>query len=317
MAERDDPFHRAVYLTGATASGKTAVGVSLAERLGAEVVALDSMTLYRGMDVGTAKPTGAERRGVAHHLIDVLDPWESSSVAGYRERAREAVRGIEARGKRALFVGGTGLYLKALLRGLFEGPGADPGVRRALEDEADRLGPAALHARLAAVDPSAAARLHPNDRRRVVRALEVAGATGRPLTDFQSGHDRPAPSGVPVFALVRPREVLRARIDARVDAMFAAGLVAEVRALLDAPRPIGPVAAQGVGYKEVIDHLEGRCTLAEAAERVRVRTRQFAKRQGTWFRGLAEVRPRPVVDDEPAEATADRLAAEVAGASGN
>ena len=247
-----------------------------------------------------------------HHLIDVLDPWESASVAGYRARALEAVAGIEARGRRALFVGGTALYLKAMLRGLFEGPGADPALRKEFEEEADRLGDAALHARLAAIDPATARRLHPNDRRRVVRALEVAAATGLPLSRLQAEHDVPAPSRVPVFALDRPRAEVRDRIDRRVVTMFADGLVDEVRGLQSGPRPLGPVATQGVGYREVIDHLEGRIgTLDETIARVQARTRQFAKRQSTWFRGLREVRPWPVGRDEPAEAVAERLAARI------
>jgi len=307
----DNPFHRAVYLTGPTASGKTAVGVELARRLDAEVVALDSMTLYRGMDVGTAKPTPAEMRGVPHHLIDVLDPWEAASVAGYRAWAADAVARVEAGGKRVLFVGGTALYLKALLRGLFEGPGADPALRLRLEAEADRLGDAALHARLAEADPASAARLHRNDRRRVVRALEVVETTGRPLSAFQVGHDRPAPEGVAVYALDRPRDELRARIDGRVVRMFDDGLVEEVRALTTAPRPLGRVAAQGVGYSEVTDLLAGRASLVETVTRVQARTRQFAKRQGTWFRGLAEVRPWPLSGGEEPGETAEKLAATI------
>jgi tRNA dimethylallyltransferase len=303
----NQPFHRAIYLTGPTASGKSAVGVALARRLGAEVVALDSMTLYRGMDIGTAKPTEAERGGVPHHLIDVLDPWEAASVADYRERALRVVGEIEGRGLRPLFVGGTALYLKALLRGLFEGPGADHALRKALEEEADRLGDLAMHDRLAGLDPATATRLHPNDRRRVVRALEVIEATGRPLSEQQTEHGQPAPGSVPVFALERPRAELMGRIDVRVEAMFAEGLVEEVRALLGAVRPLGPVAAQGVGYREVIDLLEGRTGLDEAIKLTQARTRQFAKRQATWFRGLAEVRPWPVGADESPEAIADRL----------
>ncbi len=307
------PLHRAIYLTGPTAVGKTAVGVALARRLGAEVVALDSMTLYRGMDIGTAKPTPAERGGVPHHLIDVLDPWESASVADYRDRAIRVVADLEGRGRRALFVGGTALYLKALLRGLFEGPGADPALRKALEEEADRLGDPAMHARLAGLDPAAASRLHPNDRRRVVRALEVIEATGRTLTEQQVEHGRPAPDSVPVFALERPRAELLGRIDRRVEAMFAEGLVEEVRALHFAPRPLALAPSQGVGYREVIDLLEGRVDLAGAVSMTQARTRQFAKRQATWFRGLIEVRAWPVAPDEPPEATADRLAREIAG----
>jgi tRNA dimethylallyltransferase len=313
----DNPLHRAVYLTGPTAVGKTAVGVALARRLGAEVIALDSMTLYRGMDIGTAKPTPAEQGGVPHHLIDVLDPWQSASVADYRSWALETVQAVESRGKRALFVGGTALYLKALLRGLFAGPGADPARRQSLEDDAEREGDRALHRRLEALDPVTATRLHPNDRRRVVRALEVIAATGLPLSRFHEEHSRPAPAGVNVFALERPRPVVCARIDRRVARMFADGLVAEVRALWSQARTPSPVAAQGVGYREVLEHLEGRATLEETIARVQARTRQFAKRQATWFRGLVEVRPWPVASDELAEATAERLAGETARTNGH
>ena len=310
----DDPLHRAIYLTGPTAVGKTAVGVALARRLDAEIVALDSMTLYRGMDIGTAKPTMAERGEVPHHLIDVLDPWEPASVAGYRDWALAAVATVEARGKRALFVGGTALYLKTLLRGLFDGPGADPALRRRFEEEAERRGDSALHARLATIDPATAARLHPHDRRRVVRALEVIAATGQPLSRLQNEHDSPAPAGVAVFALERPRDVLCERIDRRVVAMFADGLIDEVRALHAAPRPPGPAALQGVGYREVLEHLGGGVGLEVTVERIQARTRQFAKRQATWFRGLVEVRPWPVAPDEAPEMTAARLAGAIANA---
>ncbi len=311
----DSPFHRAIYLTGPTASGKTAVGVALARRLGAEVVALDSMTLYRGMDIGTAKPTEAETGRRAAPPDRRARPVGIGQRRRLSRRARQVIAQVEARGRRALFVGGTALYLKALLRGLFEGPGAVPALRDELEREADRLGDEALHARLAALDPATARRLHPHDRRRVVRALEVVAATGRPLSRLQAEHDRPAPAGVPVFALERPRAEVRDRIDRRVVAMFAAGLVDEVRALQAGPRPIGPVAAQGVGYREVLDWLAGRGgTLDETVARVQARTRQFAKRQATWFRGLEEVRPWPVGPDEPAEVTADRLAARIVAA---
>jgi tRNA dimethylallyltransferase len=306
-----EPFHRAIYLTGPTASGKSAVGVELAHRLDAEVVALDSMTLYRGMDIGTAKPSLEERGGVAHHLIDVLDPWESASVAEYRRWAGDVAREIEGRGRRVLFVGGTALYLKTLLRGLFEGPGADAAVRARLEDDAEHEGTPALHARLARRDPPLAARLHPNDRRRIVRALEVIELTGSPLSVLQREHERPAPPGTLVFALEWPRPELHARINGRVDRMFAAGLVEEVRRLQDAPRPLSGVAAQGVGYREVIAMLRGEAGPAGTMELVRTRSRQFAKRQATWFRGLQEVRPWPLSGDEEPRAVADRLVAAI------
>lgn len=309
------PEHRAVYLTGATASGKSAVGVHLARLIDAEILSLDSMSLYRGMDVGTAKPTLAERGGVPHHLIDVLDPWESASVALYREWALAAIRDVESRGRRALFVGGTALYLKAMLRGLFDGPGADPEVRARLEAEAQAIGDAALHARLAALDPATAARLHPNDRRRVVRALEVMELTGAPFSAQQREHDRPAPAATRVFALDWPRAILHERIDGRVVAMFEAGLVEEVRRLQSAPRPMSWVASQGVGYREVIEHLSGAVDLPTTIARVQARTRQFAKRQGTWFRGLSEVRRVEVAPGDAPEALARRLAAEIGNAA--
>ena len=307
----DHPFHRAIYLTGPTASGKTAVGVALARRLGAEVVAMDSTTIYRRMDIGTAKPTMAERGGIPHHLIDVIEPWESASVADSLGWARRAVEAIEGRGGRVLFVGGTALYLKALLRGLFAGPGSDPELRRLLEGEAEALGDVAMHGRLAGLDPATAARLHPNDRRRVVRALEVMAMTGRPLSTLQVEHHEPAPASVPVVALEPPRDRLYQRIDRRVLAFFDAGLVDEVRSLQEDERPLSPIAAQAIGYREVIAMLEGRATLPETIEQIQARSRRFAKRQGTWFRGLEEVRAFPVDPDEDPEAIAGRLVAEL------
>lgn len=307
------PLHRAIYLTGPTASGKTGIGVALARRLDAEVIAMDSMTLYRGMDIGTAKPTVEERQGVAHHLIDVLDPWQAASVADYRGWALKTLADVECRGKRALFVGGTALYLKALLRGLFQAPAADRELRESLEEEYRRLGAAALHGRLAAIDPVTARRLHPNDRLRIVRALEVIASMGQPLSTLQTEHEQPAPATVPVFAIERPRPELHTRINLRVEQMVQAGLVDEVRGLRSGPQPLGPVPAQGVGYREVIDHLEGRLPLERAVEQIKARTRQFAKRQSTWFRGLAEVKSEPVAGDESSEDVADRLALRIEG----
>jgi tRNA dimethylallyltransferase len=304
----ENVFERAIYLTGPTASGKTAVGVALARRLDAEVLALDSMTLYRGMDIGTAKPTLAERGGIPHHLIDVIDPWQSASVSAYRNWAATAADSVERRGKRALFVGGTALYLKALLRGLFQGPGADRELRRRLERVAHEHGDPALHDRLAALDPRAAARLHPHDRRRVVRALEVIELTGRPISDLQAEHDHAAPAHIPVFSLELPRSILHDRINRRVLSFFDAGLVDEVRGLQAGPAPLCDVAAQAIGYREVIKMLAGQATMSQTIERVQARTRRFAKRQATWFRGLEEVRSLPVAPQEGPAAIADRIA---------
>jgi tRNA dimethylallyltransferase len=288
-----EPFQHALVLTGPTGSGKTALGLNLAARLDAEIISMDSMALYRGMDIGTAKPTAAERDRVRHHLIDVLDPWESASVAWWLGRAADAVRDIEARGKRALFVGGTPLYLKALMFGLFDGPPADAELRRRLAEEAERDGPLALHQRLAGVDPTSAARLHPHDVRRVVRALEVWTLTGKPLSAWQTqwtrAGDEEKAEGIVWLDL--PREELYARINARVLAMFEAGLVDEVRALARLPRPLSREARQALGYMEVFALLEGQATLEATVAEVQQRTRNFAKRQITWFRHLPGCRP--------------------------
>ncbi|MDX2038982.1 MAG: tRNA (adenosine(37)-N6)-dimethylallyltransferase MiaA [Isosphaeraceae bacterium] len=295
-------FHRAIYLTGPTASGKSAIGVELARLLDAEIIALDSMTLYRGMDIGTAKPTSEERGGIEHHLIDVLDPWEGSSVADYLARSGDAIERIEARGKRVLFVGGTPLYLKACLRGIFDGPGADQRLRADLIAIVERDGATTLHDRLRRVDPATAERLHPHDVRRVVRALEIHELTGRTASDLQREHDRPAPAEVRVIALERPRPQLHSRIDRRVEAMFEQGLEGEVARLRSGPLPLHSTPAQAVGYLETSLLLDGAIDRATAIERTQARSRQLAKRQETWFRGLAEVE-RLVVEDrsEPVE----------------
>jgi tRNA dimethylallyltransferase len=326
------PFQNALVLTGPTGSGKTRLGIDLAERLGAEIISMDSMAVYRGMDIGTAKPT-ADLRRVSHHLLDVLEPWESASVAWWLERARACCREIEGRGRRVLFVGGTPLYLKALLCGLFDGPPADLAVRSRLEREAEEGGHERLHARLAGVDPATAARLHPNDRRRIVRALEVWELTGRPISDWQQQWAVPASPLSPVLRgegsgvrgeqqinaqpphpqplspeagergethlplvhrciyLDVPRAVLYERINRRVERMVASGLVEEVQALRQLDRPLSRAAAQALGYKELFDFLDGKIALEEAVVRIQTRSRNFAKRQLTWFRHLPGCRP--------------------------
>jgi tRNA dimethylallyltransferase len=291
-----EPFHNSLVLTGPTGCGKTALGVELAERLGAEIISMDSMALYRGMDIGTAKPDAAACQRVRHHLIDVLAPWESASVAWWLKKAAVTVGEIEQRGKRVLFVGGTPLYLKALLRGLFNGPPADKELRLRLAREAESNGQKALHHRLAQVDPRSAGRLHPNDVRRVIRALEVWELTGRPISAWQqqwSADCENTDSAIrnPVLWLDLPRTELYARIDARVQQMIDAGLVEEVRALRGSPRPLSREASQALGYKELFDYLEARSTLEEAITRIQVRSRNFAKRQLSWLRHLPECQP--------------------------
>jgi len=306
------------FLTGPTASGKTAVGVELARRIGAEVISMDSMALYRGMEIGTAKPTVEDRQAVPHHLVDVLEPHEEYSLAQYLEAAHERIEEVRGRGREVLFVGGTPLYLKGLLRGIFQGPPADWQLRRRLEDEARQHGSVALHKRLATVDAVAAERLHPNDTRRVIRALEVYEKTGQPISRLQRQFDvgRPA-EACRVFVLDWARAELYARIDCRVEAMFAAGLVDEVRGLLTHPQPMSPSAAQAVGYREVIEHLRGLQTLPQTVELVQQHTRQLAKRQITWFRSLSECRFVLMGGQDSPSAVAGRLAEGFVGPADN
>jgi len=301
---------RCWFLTGPTAGGKTEVGVELAARIGAEIVSMDSMALYRHMDIGTAKPTRRQRGEVPHHLVDVLEPHEEYSLAQYLAAAERAVADIRVRGREALFVGGTPLYLKGLLRGIFHGPPADWEFRRGLDEEARRRGPGFLHERLAEVDPRAARRLHPNDTRRIIRALEVFAKTGQPISAHQQQFDTGLPAAAcRVFVLDWPKEELHARIDRRVDEMFAAGLIDEVRGLLDRGQPLSKTARQALGYREVLEHLEGRRSAEETVALVKTHTRQFAKRQRTWFRSLSECRFVPVSGTLGPQAVADQIIA--------
>jgi tRNA dimethylallyltransferase len=268
-------------LVGPTASGKSALAQELAERCpGVELVAVDAMQVYRGMDVGTAKPTPSERAAVRHHLLDLADPADAFSVAEWRAAADEALAGIAARGGRALLVGGTGLYLRALVDDL-ELPGRFPEVRAELEAEPDT---AVLHARLAGADPVAAGRMEPGNRRRVVRALEVTLGSGRPFSSFGPGLDTYPPVAVPQVGLRPPFDALDRRIAERVAAMAEQGLVEEVRELLERPGGLGPTAGQALGYREVAAALHAGTSVAEALELTVQRTRAFARRQLRWFR---------------------------------
>ena len=270
-------------LVGPTASGKSALALELARRLpDVELVCVDSMQVYRGMDVGTAKPTTAERAEVPHHLLDLADPDEEYSVARFQRDARRAIAGIEERGHRALLVGGTGLYLRAVVDGL-DLPGEWPQLRSELEADAE-ADTDALHRRLAALDPTTAARTAPSNRRRVVRALEVTVGSGRPFSSFGPGLTAHPPSRFVQAGVWLPRPVVARRIAERFDAMLAAGLVEEVRALTRRPAGLSRTARQALGYREVLGHLSGECSLAEAADEAVRRTRAFARRQRMWFR---------------------------------
>ena len=268
-------------IVGPTASGKSALALELARRAGdVELVSADAMQVYRGMDIGTAKPTPAERAEVPHHLVDVVDPWEEFSLARFVELGRAAIADIEHRGKRAVIVGGTGLYVRGLVDDL-EVPGQFPDVRTELDGEPDTE---VLYRRLAELDPRAAARMEPSNRRRIVRALEVTVGAGRPFSSFGPGLGAYPPVVTRQVGLSLPLDVLDQRIDERVDAMLAAGLVDEVRALLELPEPLSRTAAQALGYRELLNHALGNVTLGEARTAIQRRTRQFARRQLRWFR---------------------------------
>ncbi|MDQ3944780.1 MAG: tRNA (adenosine(37)-N6)-dimethylallyltransferase MiaA [Actinomycetota bacterium] len=276
------PSHLA--LVGPTATGKSALALAAAAELGdVEIVSVDSMQVYRGMDIGTAKPTPAEREAVPHHVVDVADPGEEFSVTRFQEAATEAIGGIEARGHRALLVGGTGLYYQAVVDGLTP-PGRDPGLHEILDSRADD-NLSDLYAELSRLDPVAAGRIEPANRRRVVRALEVTMATGRPFSSFGPGMFAPA-RGVAVrsVGLWLPRDVTAARITERFATMERQGLVDEVRRLAAAPAGLSRTARQAIGYKEILEHLEGTSSLEAALGRAVDRTRALSRRQRMWFR---------------------------------
>ncbi|MGN6244813.1 MAG: tRNA (adenosine(37)-N6)-dimethylallyltransferase MiaA [Motilibacteraceae bacterium] len=270
-----------VAVVGPTAAGKSDLAVDLALALGGEVVNADSMQLYRGMDVGTAKLAPAERRGVPHHLLDVLDVTQTATVAEFQAMARTAIEDVRSRGRVPVLAGGSGLYVRAVLD-VMEFPGTDDAVRARLEAELADVGPGPLHQRLAAADPVAAAQILPSNGRRIVRALEVVEITGRPFT---------ASLPQPVYALPAvqlgldvPRPVLDERIEARVDRMLAAGLVAEVEGLVGQGLKEGRTASRALGYAQVLRHLSGEWTLQQARDETVRATRRFARRQDSWFR---------------------------------
>ena len=287
-----------LVVAGPTATGKTAAALALGRRLGGELVGADSVQVYRGFDIGSSKPTAAELAGVPHHLLDVADPDQPLDAMRYAELADAAIAGIARSGRLPIVVGGTGLWLRALLRGLVELPVPDPALRARLDEEVSRLGAPALHARLAAVDPRAASAVHPHDALRIVRALEVLEQTGEPLGDLRHRHALGGPRyRALVLALDRPsRDELGARIDARLDAMLAAGWLDEVRGLLARwgpdVRPLG-----SVGYREIAGHLRGQLSLAEAIEQARRATRVLTRRQRTWLSSDPDVSFRTTAEE--------------------
>ena len=298
MGEWEEELHRfrkltqsCWFLTGPTGVGKSKVGIALARSLDAEIISMDSMAVYRDMDIGTAKLALEERGGIPHHLLDIVDPSETYSLAEYVNAAADMIAEIHIRNKNVLFVGGTPLYLKAMLRGIFEGPPADQEFRKELQRKMQGQPPEVLHKLLQKVDPVSAQRLHPNDVKRVVRALEVYEKTKSPISEFQKQFDvGTPPERCNVYVMQMPREMLYTRIEKRVDRMVYDGLFDEVKMLANRNYPIGRSARQALGYKELFDYIEGKSTYPQAVEYIKQNTRNFAKRQETWFRGLCECR---------------------------
>lgn len=293
-----DTRPRAIAVMGPTASGKSAYALELAARLAGEIVSVDSALVYRGLDIGAAKPTPQEQAQVPHHLLDVRDPWQPYSAAEFAVDARRAIEGIVARGKLPILAGGTGLYFRALLHGLADMPQADAEVRAGITAEARQHGWAALHAQLAQVDPAAAARIHATDAQRIQRALEVYRLSGRAISDWQrAASAQRLPINVLKLVLAPPqRALLHARIEQRFDAMLDVGFLDEVRRLRVLPQlaahahPLDLPAVRAVGYRQAWEYLGGACDAATFRERAIAATRQLAKRQFTWLRGELDAR---------------------------
>jgi tRNA dimethylallyltransferase len=279
-----------ILILGVTASGKGRLAFDLAESQGAEIISIDSMKVYRRMDIGTAKPPEEARRGIKYHLLDIVEPSDSFSVGVFRERALGAMEQIKGRGKEILGVGGTALYIKALLYGLFEGPGSDEQIRAELQERAEVQGMAELYQELMKIDPVAAERINPNDSKRVIRALEVYRITGKPISSFQRQWDNSdAKHDWTIIGLRREKAEESRRINGRVKKMIAAGLVDEVKSLLGEEKPLSKQAGCAIGYAEIIEYLSGRIELEDAVELIKKNTRRLAKNQRTWFKTFKNV----------------------------
>jgi tRNA dimethylallyltransferase len=290
-----------LVVLGPTASGKSDVAMAYAQAVpGREIVVVDAMQVYRGMDIGTAKPNAADRAAVSHHALDLVDPADDFAVVDFVAAARAALDDIEARSAQAVLVAGTGLYLRALTDPM-DVPGQWPAVKASLLARVEAVGPQVLHHELAALDPAAASKMEPQNARRIVRALEVVLGSGRPFSSFGPGLDQFPPVAFRQVGLRWPRVLLAERIEQRVHRMMSAGLLAEVEGLQSASRPLSRTARQALGYKELIDHLEGLCSLDEAVGTIVLRTRQFAVRQERWFRRDPRVRWVDIEHDPVAE----------------
>lgn len=312
MTESSKP--NLLVLIGPTAVGKTKMSIELAKNFNAEIISGDSMQVYRGMDIGTAKISQEEMEGVPHHLIDIHEPDYPYSVAEFQAQSARLIREITDRGRLPFIVGGTGLYIESVCYGFqFSDTGADEAFRQEQFAYAQLHGHEALHRKLADVDPESAARLHPNDLRRVVRALEIFHLTGSPLSAQLAAQKKESPYHLCLVGLTMDRQMLYNRIEERVDSMIRQGLVEEVAALMNKGYAPGLVSMQGLGYKEIVAHLHGECSLEEAVELLKRDTRRFAKRQLSWFRHMQDIEWVDVTDSENFSANYEKIRAIIAG----
>jgi tRNA dimethylallyltransferase len=296
-----------ILILGVTASGKGRLAFDLAESRDAEILSIDSMKVYRRMDIGTAKPPKEAQQRVKYHLIDVVEPSDSFSVGAFLDAASGAIRQIKSRNKEIVAVGGTALYIKALLYGLFDAAGTDEQIRAELHARAEAEGLAELHRELAKIDAVAAERINPNDARRIIRALEVYRVTGKPISTFQKQWETQEPKhDWTIIGLRREKTDAGSRINQRAKKMIAAGLVDEVRVLLAEDKPLSKQARCAIGYAEIIEHLNGRMDLEEATEQIKKNSRRLAKGQRTWFKTFRDVHWLDVQPDEPGESIFER-----------
>jgi tRNA dimethylallyltransferase len=275
---------RKILILGVTAGGKGKLAFELAKKINAEIISIDSMKVYKRMDIGTAKPSKEAQTQIKYHLIDVVEPSESFSVDAFLSLTAQAVKDIEAKGKPIVAVGGTAMYIKALLYGIFDGPSTDENIRNQLKQQISQVGLTQLHKNLTQIDPAAAERIHPNDEKRIIRALEVYELTGKPISEFQQQFTSQPKNDWLVLGVQRDKTDASHRINERVKKMIDAGLVDEVKALLAEPKPLSMQARCAIGYAEIFNHMDGKETLDKSIENIKVNSRRFAKAQRTWFK---------------------------------
>lgn len=291
---------------GVTAGGKGKLAFELAKKLDGEIISVDSMKVYRRMDIGTAKPSKERLTEIKHHLVDVVEPSESFSVDTFLNLTEQAVKDIQSRNKPVIAVGGTAMYIKAMLYGIFDGPGTDENIRKNLKEQIALVGLEELHKKLTSVDPDAASRIHQNDEKRIIRALEVYELTGKPISSFQNQFSAEPKNDWLVIGLQRGKEDASHRINMRIKKMVEMGLVDEVKSLLAEEKPLSMQAKCAIGYAEIINHLEGKDTLENAIEQIKINTRKFAKAQRTWFKTFRFTNWLNLEPDDTVEQVLDR-----------